>query len=168
MSITFYGSWSLTVVSKEAAFEERATIAGSLASDGVVAGVPGVSVAEIEGEEWTVEMEWSSDGGVNWYPSRIRRAPAVVPGSGLVVTLRADDNTPQLGDGDFNDLVIALTYLNQEVNPPGPQKPPYEFTMGKEAFLPKRPRAGREACGCGCHSRSCGCHSRPCGCRPRT
>jgi hypothetical protein len=155
VSIPFYGSWSLNVLSKEALFEERATIIGSQNSDGVVPGVPGNSVASIEGDAWEIEMEWSSDGGANWYPSRIHRLPGVVPGKGLIVTLAADDNTPQLADGDFNDLILELVYLNPVVNPPGGGLKPYEFTAPEGSYLPKplRPpekNAGGCCCACGC------------------
>jgi hypothetical protein len=166
VSVFFYGSWSLLVLSKEASFEERASISGSAASDGIVAGVEGDAIANIDGDAWTVELEWSSDGGASWHPSRIRRTPQVVAGKGLVVTLGADDNTPELGDGDFNDLVLEFVYLNAVVNPPGVGARPYEFTAPAEWFWPKRPspaeKGGDGGCCCSCR---CGGHgSATCSC----
>ncbi len=96
--VTFYGKWSLTVVGKSSSLEERVRIAGSLGSDGTVAGVVGNSVAEIDGSAWQAYMESSSDGGVTWYPSLIHRNPSVIPAEGLVVTLNADDSTPVLAN----------------------------------------------------------------------
>jgi hypothetical protein len=107
-----------------------------------VAGVVGESVAAIDGSVWDAYMEWSSDGGANWFPSRIHRTPGVTPANGLIVTLNADDNTPTLGDGDFNDLIVQFTYLNRQVNPIGPAQPPYSFTLPPTSFWPPRPGNG--------------------------
>lgn len=155
MAVSFYGSWSLVVLTKEAAFEERARITGSNGSDGFIAGVPG-DESHVDGEAWQVEMEWSSDGGASWHPSRVRRVPSIVPGKGLVLMLRADDNTEQLGDGDFNDLVLECLYLNEVVNPPGVGAKPYELTTPEDSLWPKRPSPPKETCPGGC---CCPCHS---------
>ncbi len=84
MSIIFYGSWSLTVLSSSAVDLERAVIAGSVASDGILNGVAGNTIPRIDGVAWTMDMQWSSDGGSSWYPSRIRRLPASSPTDGLI------------------------------------------------------------------------------------
>ena len=153
MSITFYGKWSLKVLSTSAFFMERAHIRGSNASDGVILGVAGQGIAEIDGTAWTVDMEWSSDGGANWHPSRMRRLPLIAPGEGLYITLGADDNTPEAGDNDYNDLVIHLVYLNRKVNPLGPDEPPYHFTLPPGSFWPPREPGG----GGGSTDQSCCC-----------
>lgn len=158
MPITFYGKWSLLVIAKNAAFDERVSIAGSAGSDGPVAGVAGQTVAAIDGTAWQADMEWSSDGGASWYPSRIRRIPGVTAADGLIVTLYADDNTPDQGDGDFNDLIVQFIYLNRQVNPVGPGVPPYSFTLPQTSFWPQRGGGGKPSpCGCECI----------CTCRPR-
>jgi hypothetical protein len=167
MPVTFYGKWSLLVTGKNAAFQERLRISGSAGSDGIVAGAVGQGVAAIDGGAWDADMEWSSD-GVNWFPSRVHRIPGVTAADGLIVTLRADDNTPELGDGDFNDLVVELVYLNREVNPLGPGAPPYSYTVPPDSFWPQRPGRGVRG-GCGCR-RECNCRPakparRGCGCR---
>jgi hypothetical protein len=157
MTVPFYGSWSLLVVEKEAAFEERASILGPPGVNQILAGVVGDGVARVgaDGDVWGIEMEWSSDGGANWYPSRVRRTPSVVPGKGLIVTLFADDNTPQLADGDFNDLIIECVYLNPVINPPGVGTRPPELTAPPGSYLPKPPRmptkgGGQCCCTCEC------------------
>jgi hypothetical protein len=149
-NVTFYGKWSLTVIGVHAAFQERVRIAGSEGSDGPVAGVVGDTIAAINGTVWEAFMEWSSDGGANWFPSRIHRTPGVTPADGLIVTLNADDNTPALGDGDFNDLIVQFTYLNREINPVGP--PPYSFTLPPSSFRPQPPGT-RCRCECICTCR---------------
>jgi hypothetical protein len=135
MAETFFGPWSLRVVSKDASFEERVTIQGSQNSNGSFPGTPGTTIAEIRGAEWTLEMEWSSDGGATWHPSDIRRTHEVTQADGLVVTLGADDNQPALRDHDFNDLVISLKYLDKRVNPP-PNPSWYDFTIYPEWVRP--------------------------------
>jgi hypothetical protein len=129
---TFFGNWSLLILSKDAAFAERVTIAGSDNSDGSIDGVAGQTLAEIRGDEWTAEMEWSSDGGVTWHPSAIRRTMSVTDTDGVIVTLGADDNEPAARDGDFNDLVSVFAYLDPEVNPPGPVGGGFDFTIPEE------------------------------------
>lgn len=166
MPVTFYGSWSLVVIGKNAAFEERVRIAGSTGSDGPVAGVVGQSVAEIDGASWQADMEWSSDGGANWYPSRVHRIPGVTSADGLIVTLYADDNTPEKGDGDFNDLIVQFVYLNRQVNPVG-TVPPYSYTLPPSSFWPGRGGnrgSGRCRCECVCTCRPKKRPKRPCSC----
>jgi len=121
----------MRVQSKDAAFEERVTISGSDNSDGSFPGTPGVMIPAIRGDEWAVELEWSSDGGATWYPSAIRRTDGVTDADGLVVVLGADDNVPAARDNDFNDLVVQFVYLDQAANPPPPAKP-YDFTIPRD------------------------------------
>ena len=163
MPVTFYGKWSLNVVAKNAAFQERVRIAGSAGSDGVVAGIAGQGIAAIDGSAWEAIMEWSSD-GTNWFPSRVHRIPGVTATEGLIVTLYADDNTEALGDGDFNDLIVQFVYLNPVVNPVG-GTPPFSYTMPQSSFWPPRvhPRPRCE-CECVCTCRSAKPRRRGCGC----
>jgi hypothetical protein len=156
--VTFYGKWSLTVISKSASFQERVRISGSLASDGPVAGIAGQQVAAIDGASWDAYMEWSSDNGVTWYPSRIHRLPGVTPQNGFVVQLRADDNFPNLADNDFNDLVVQFIYLNPQVNPAPDYPPPFSFTLPAGSFYPQSPAPKEpEHCCCCCGKRRCTC-----------
>ncbi len=138
MAETFYGPWSLLVLSKDAAFEERVTVSGSAGGDGSFPGTPGLSLGQITGEEWTIELEWSSDGGATWHPSAVRRTIDVTASDGLVTSLGADDNEPALRDGDFNDLVVSLKYLDPERNPAGPSKK-FDFTFPREWLRERGP-----------------------------
>jgi hypothetical protein len=129
---TFFGTWSLLIQSKDAAFAERVTISGSENSDGSIDGIAGQFIPEILGDEWTAEMEWSGDGGATWHPSAIRRTMAVTDADGIVITLGADDNEPAARDGDFNDLVAVFTYLDPSVNPVGPPGGGFDFSIPEE------------------------------------
>lgn len=163
MSLIFYGPWSLTVLSKVADFNERVRIAGADPSgDLIVDGVAGNSVPRIDANSWTLFMEWCPVGGTSWGDSAIKRMPFVDPINGITVTLGADDNLPELRDGDYNDLIVQLVYLNRTVNPPG-TPPPYHFTFDKSQRypqLPPLPGSDGSRCGCGgkpATNRKCGC-----------
>ena len=128
MAETFYGPWSLLVTAQEGDYKQRFTISRSDNSDGSFAGTVGAAVARIDGAQWSINLEWSSDNGVTWHDSAIRRMDEVTAADGLVVTLGADDNLPQLRDNDFNDLVVFLKCLDPDVNPPPPASI-YDFTI---------------------------------------
>jgi hypothetical protein len=83
MAVTFYGPWSLLVMSKDAQLEGRVTISGSANSDGSFPGTPGLTIARIDGEEWTVNLEWSAEGGATWTSSAIRQTMGVTQTDGL-------------------------------------------------------------------------------------
>ena len=131
MAETFYGPWSLTVIAQEGDYRQTFTIQRSDNSNGSFAGTVGAAVARIDGAQWSVNLEWSSDNGVTWHDSEIRRKDEVTAADGLVVTLGADDNLPNLRDHDFNDLVVFLKCLDPDVNPPQPASR-YDFTIPRE------------------------------------
>jgi hypothetical protein len=56
MPVTFYGNWSFEVVGNVGEFPQRAVIAGSVASDGIVSGTIGTKVASIDGPSWTLTL----------------------------------------------------------------------------------------------------------------
>jgi hypothetical protein len=155
IKVPFYGKWSLSVIGKNAEFQQRVVIEGSLASDGVIGGVVGQHVAAIDGKQWWAFVESSSD-GASWTASRLLRVPGVLSPEGLIVTLFSDDVVPGGSDGDFDDLIVQLVYLDPEVNPPGP--PPYSFTLPPSAFRPSLPTRGT-GCGCRC-APICSCRAK--------
>src|SRR5438045_649418 len=114
---TFYGPWSLEMVSSRAGYLQRVTIAGSDNTDGSFDYQQGWALPNILGEMWSIKMEWSSDGGSSWGESRVQRSNQITDADGLVSTLSADDGPIATADGDFDDLVITLKYLDQASNP---------------------------------------------------
>ncbi len=132
----FYGPWSVTVVSQDAAFDERFTIASSDGSDGAYGGGPGTSVATVSGREWTITMEWNDNSGSGWQPSAVRRSARYTVPEGLVVTLGADDNYERFRDGDYDDMVLECRSLDPAHHPLQPIVNPYDFTVPKDTRLP--------------------------------
>jgi hypothetical protein len=160
MPITFYGKWSLEVVGNVGEFDQRVRIVGSVAGDGSVSGAVGTQVAAIDGDGWNVFLERSSDGGTTWLPNLVQRIPSVTQKDGLIVTLYGDDSVVPPKD---SDITVQFVYLNQQVNPPGPQ-PPYSFTLPPGDFWPMPPP---KLCPC-CCKHPCVCHvgkaRKRCGC----
>jgi hypothetical protein len=125
---TFYGDWSVEVLAINAGFSQRFKITGSNASDGFYLGTVGNAVPRVSGSQWTLSIEWSSDGGATWQSSGIRRSASYTIEEGMLVLLGADDNVPALRDGDFNDMILTCRYLNPVINPP-PIPNPFDFTI---------------------------------------
>src|SRR5262249_4018256 len=135
MSETLYGTWSIRVLSKDADFDERFTIAGSAASDGSYPGTPGTAVT-VSGTRGVLTMEWNDRAGSGWQPSATRRSAAFTVEGGLVLTLGADDNTPAARDFDYNDMVLECRYLDPALNPLTPAVNPYDFSVPKVVPAP--------------------------------
>lgn len=128
MREVFFGAWNVVVTAKDADFSERYVIRGSDQSDGAYDGVPGTGPGRVEGEEWSIEMEWNNNVDSGWRPSGVARTQAsfdVI--DGLQVTLGADDNDEPHRDGDFNDMFLTLTSLDPGLQPL-PGGPP-EYTL---------------------------------------
>jgi hypothetical protein len=145
MPITFYGSWSLTVVSAihEKGALVRVRIQGSTATDGIVNGIPGQGLAEIDGPMWNLFVEFSRDAGVTWNENTLHRQPSVTVDQGLIVDVFADvDNNGVI----FAD--VQLVYLNRTINPVGSGKPPFGFTV--PIYWPPRSSGGAPPGDCGC------------------
>jgi hypothetical protein len=151
MPTTFYGKWSLDVTGNVDEFGQRVRIQGSLNADGDLAAAVGAQIAEIDGADWEVYLERSSDGGATWQENLVQRIPTVTPQNGLTVTLYGDDSVvpPQ-----ESDVTVQFVYLNRQVNPQ-PVPPPFSFTLPPGSFWPQRPPP---LCECCCKA--------PCCCRP--
>lgn len=130
MTQTFYGPWSVEVVSRDAAFGERFVISGSANADGAYNATPGVSV-QVSGDTWTLDLEWNDNAGSGWQPSDVRKSAEYTITNGLVVTLGADDNFDAVRDYDYNDVVLACGSLDPAVDPP-PKDPPLDFTITED------------------------------------
>jgi hypothetical protein len=154
MPVIFYGQWSLDVIGNVGEFQQRLRIAGSIASDGTVAGTVGTQLAAIDGAGWNVFMERSADGGATWLPNLVQRLPSVTPTDGLIVTLYGDDSVVAPQD---SDVTVQLVYLNRQVNPTGPTPPPYSYTLPPGQFWPMPPP---RTCPCCCKC-PCSCRGTP-------
>jgi hypothetical protein len=155
MPVTFYGNWSFEVVGNVGEFPQRAVIAGSVASDGIVSGTIGTKIASIDGPSWTLTLQRSEDGGTTWKENIENPLPSVTPQNGWIVTVYGDDAVvpPQ-----YADVSIKLVYLNPVVNPP-PPIPGYSFTLPPQNFRPPSPVHPVPICECEC------CRSKMCSCR---
>ena len=134
MTETFYGPWSVVVVGKDAAFDERLVIRGSDASDGDYAAAPGTGPGTVSGWGWTLDLEWNDNAGSGWQASGVQRSASYTAADGLVVTLGADDNYPHLRDGDFDDVVITCHSVDPDHTPLHPVVNPYDFTVPKDVI----------------------------------
>ena len=132
MAETFYGPWEITVVSRDAWFDQRIVVTGSDGMDGAYPGVPGSPPLRVTGAEWSLRMEWNDNAGSGWQPSEIRRAARYTVAEGLVVELGVDDNYEHLRDHDFNDVVIGLVSRDPLHTPLHPIVNPYDFTVPKK------------------------------------
>ena len=138
MTETFYGPWSIVVISNAnpADFWERFFITGSDASDGVYAGVPGVVLAAVSGSAWTIAIETRVPLLPNWLPTKARRSANYTIQGGLLVHLVSDD------DSSLTNMVLVCRSLDPMLNPMQPTANPYSFTISDRALSRYR-RHGR-------------------------
>lgn len=111
MSEIFQGKWRVKVTGKNAGFEHRFRIAGANNGNGTYSGIVGTE-AIIDGESWTITMEWNNGSGSGWQESAVLRSIGSVSPLVLVNILRVDDNFPDQRDNDFDDLIITCTDLD--------------------------------------------------------
>lgn len=133
MALTFYGSWSLTVVNSINNSDRgvRIRIQGSTDADGTHDAIAGQGIASIDGPVWSLSLEFTPNGGKNWTENTLHRQPAVNATDGLAIEVTADENN----NGDIW-ADVKLVYLNRDVNPVPSGKPPFGFTV--PAYLPSR------------------------------
>lgn len=106
MTIGLQGTWTVSVASKSAAWQQRFTIAGSSnGADGTYDGLTTTPPVLVTGEQWGVTIENNPTGPIEWQPSRMRLANFRVDGSFFKVDLQSDDGGG--GDADFNDLILT-------------------------------------------------------------
>lgn len=111
MSEIFQGKWRVKVTAKNAGFEHRFRITGANNGNGTYTGIVG-SEAVIDGESWTITMEWNNGSGSGWQESAVLRSTGSISPIVIINILRADDNFPDQRDNDFDDLVITCTDLD--------------------------------------------------------
>ena len=107
MAITMQGSWTVSVKSKNASFNQRFVISGAASGNGVHTGTVGTSVF-VTGAQWSVNVQSQSANGQPWKDSRQRIGTPGVSGGLVRVDIRSDD----VGGGndvDFDDLVLTCS-----------------------------------------------------------
>jgi hypothetical protein len=124
----FYAPWSVAVLGDPSGIWERFIIAGSDASDGVYAGVPGNALATVSGQAWTIAVETRVPLLPGWLPTKVRRSTAFTTQAGLMVYLRVDDNNA------LTNMVLVCRSLNPAHSPMLPILNPYKFTVSEEAM----------------------------------
>jgi hypothetical protein len=133
MTETFYGTWLIDVVGKDAWYSQRYVISDSDRADGIYAADLTTPRLLVSGQEWTLTLEWNDNAGSGWQVSRTRRLPVdFTAKDGLVVVLGVDDNWPQFADGDFDDVVLRCQNIDPELIPW------YPFVQKIDFSLPKR------------------------------
>jgi hypothetical protein len=93
----------VTIVSKEAGFEQRVLIEGASMGNGAHPGVPGEAF-DVDGDLWTLRIQ--HDDGTGFADSEHRPGPLEENGAQLSQTVESED-LPGPG-GDFNDLIVRV------------------------------------------------------------
>ena len=111
MSISMQGTWTITVKSKHAAYNQRFVVQGSTnGKDGVHAGSIGTSVV-VAGPQWSVAVE-NDQGTGNWVPSNERISTPATIGGMLAFDIKSDDGGGSGGnDRDYDDLVLTCSLV---------------------------------------------------------
>jgi len=153
MPETFYGTWLIDVVGKDAAYSQRYVISGSDRVDGDYRATLGSPRLQVSGAEWTLALEWNDNASSGWQPSRvIRRSVDFDVDDGLVVVLGADDNWVSVADNDFDDVLVRCQNIDHHLIPWYPHRRTLDFRLpqrkgghdgpGKDPCVisPKEPR----------------------------
>lgn len=143
------GTWNFEAIGNEAGWKQRITLTGTSAHDGPHELVLGSKLFNVAGERFEVVAQ-ALDPAINqWVNSLMDEKARWENDTGLVITLRCDDN-PAAADGDFNDLIVQCTAQDKVLTSPfsGVTRPdlsiPREFIkQPKDGRLSKR-RIGRK------------------------
>ena len=104
MSVTIQGDWKVKVTLKNAGFDQRFIVSGSIASNGVYPGTVGTRV-EADGANWTIRIQNRSSASNPWVDSDMRIGPETPSGISVIRVVESND---QGNDQDFDDLVLEL------------------------------------------------------------
>src|SRR5262245_19967639 len=110
MTQTFYGKWTVEVMSHNGGFQDRFIISGATTGNGTYMATVGTSV-QVDGLKWQLAAEWASFAVPGWHPGHDRRVGAdFLLDAGLVVTIGAARAQ------DFTDLVLRCRNLDPKLN----------------------------------------------------
>ncbi len=95
----------LTVIERNADFDQRFTISGSANADGIYPGIVGTNIDVVDqGQQpWTLTIQHNDGSG--WADSELRQTPSMKSGSQITFNIESED-LPGSGSPDFNDLVL--------------------------------------------------------------
>lgn len=111
--ITLRGKWRITVIGREAAWDQRVYIRGSANADGPHPGIIGTSF-EAEGEQsWTLTIEHNDGSG--WAESLLQQISSVY-GAMIQKTILSEDRVDQ--PDDYNDLVLEVRKVGPIIEVP--------------------------------------------------
>jgi hypothetical protein len=127
---TLSGRWSLKAIGNEAGWQQRISILGSN-KDGNYPMVVGSSVLDVLGEQFTVTAQAFNPELGQWVESFVKDEMSWQRDHGVVVTLYCDDN-PLHADGDFNDLIVECTSLDEILQPPSSPLPRVDLTVPEQ------------------------------------
>lgn len=117
MPLSIQGSWSVQVVLKNAALDQRFIITGAITGNGIYSGELGVGPIQVTGNNWMINVQ--ADGIANglpgtWIDSELRKTNTQVIGNNYVFEVESED---YIQDYNWTDLVLRFT---QPIPPPPP------------------------------------------------
>lgn len=104
MAVTIQGDWSVKVTLKNAAFDQRFIVSGSIVSDGVYPGAIGTRI-QAGGATWMIRIQNRASASNPWVDSDMRLGPETPSGISVIRVVESND---QGADQDFDDLVLEL------------------------------------------------------------
>ena len=116
-SLSFVGDWRITVVSRNAGWDQRVSASGTAGGNVTLAGTPGLSI-DLFGDAqtpWTLRIE-HNDGSSGWQPSWLQPTSSIT-GARFEYNIASEDITTSSSDRDFDDLVIRLEKLGMVAQP---------------------------------------------------
>jgi hypothetical protein len=125
----FSGNWTVAPVGDTSDFRVHYEIKGSDSSDGGHS--LGDGPVSVTGDEWSISVLWwpPNEGGP--FFCDLRRNATCELAEGLVVYIGADDNLPELRDGDYDDVVLRCHNHDPQITPWDVTLKPYDFSLPK-------------------------------------
>src|SRR5262245_11481026 len=104
MAIPMQGSWTVSVKSKNAAFDQRFIIAGADSGNGTYAGLVSTTPVTVTGANWRIQIQNNPGSGFVDSQEQIK-FPTVV-GTEYRFDIESNDAG---GDADFDDLILTCS-----------------------------------------------------------
>ena len=106
--VAYRGRWSVRVIGKDAAWDQRVIISGAVSGGGVIDGIVG-NTQIVDGDNWDLTVEHNDGSG--WQPNAaVLPDPMSENGAALSQIVRSKDEY-RPGDTDPNDLVLRVEKL---------------------------------------------------------
>ncbi len=118
-ALPLVGDWRITVLSRDARWDQRVVVRDTAAGAQTLGGAPGNTLDVLGNGQmpWTLHIE--HNGGSGWAPSWLQDTPTT---SGIRIEHRvgSEDDTDSSSDRDFNDLIIRVQKLGLASQPVPP------------------------------------------------